>query len=213
MEKTIETIWKEGFLKSDALVAPKLNHLYTKKSKHIIDKFNRMFKINIIAIVAGSFLFLGFSLISGFPLMGISFFVILNIIAVVNKRLMKTLAQIDKNISSYQYLKSFSGWMKEQLAVNRRMARFYYPAIFLTMVLGFWSSSEGQNLYNEIIGNYNEIYMINGMPVFWLLGITLLASLLALFGGRIYNWDVGMIYGRVFKKLDEILADIEELRA
>jgi len=39
MEKSIETIWKEGFLESDALVAPKLNDLYNQKSIHIVDKF------------------------------------------------------------------------------------------------------------------------------------------------------------------------------
>ena len=44
MEKSIETIWKQGFLKSDALVAPKLNDLYNQKSTHIIDKFNNMFR-------------------------------------------------------------------------------------------------------------------------------------------------------------------------
>ena len=55
MEKSIENIWKEGFLKSDALVAPKINNLYNQKSIHIIDKFKRMFKINLIAIVAFSF--------------------------------------------------------------------------------------------------------------------------------------------------------------
>jgi hypothetical protein len=30
MEKSIETIWKEGFLKNDALIAPKINNLYTQ---------------------------------------------------------------------------------------------------------------------------------------------------------------------------------------
>ena len=28
MEKSIETIWKEGFLEKDVLLAPKLNDLY-----------------------------------------------------------------------------------------------------------------------------------------------------------------------------------------
>ena len=58
MERSIENIWKEGFLKSDALVAPKINNLYNQKSIHIIDKFKRMFKINLIAIIAFSFIFL-----------------------------------------------------------------------------------------------------------------------------------------------------------
>lgn len=51
MEKSIETIWREGFLKSDALVAPKLNELYNQKSIHIVDKFKSMYRINLIAIV------------------------------------------------------------------------------------------------------------------------------------------------------------------
>ena len=58
MERSIENIWKEGFLKSDALVAPKINNLYNQKSIHIIDKFKRMFKINLIAIIVFSFVFL-----------------------------------------------------------------------------------------------------------------------------------------------------------
>ena len=52
MENSIETIWKEGFLKNDALVAPKLNDLYNQKSLHLIDQLKRMFKINLMAILA-----------------------------------------------------------------------------------------------------------------------------------------------------------------
>ena len=52
MEKSIETIWKKGFLKNDALLAPKLNNLYDQKSIDIVDKFKRMYKINIIALMA-----------------------------------------------------------------------------------------------------------------------------------------------------------------
>ncbi len=58
MEKSIENIWKEGFLKNDALTAPKINNLYNQKSIHIIDKFKRMFRINLISIVVGSLVFL-----------------------------------------------------------------------------------------------------------------------------------------------------------
>ncbi len=42
MDKSIETIWKEGFLRGDALVAPKVNDLYAQKSRHIVDKIQRM---------------------------------------------------------------------------------------------------------------------------------------------------------------------------
>jgi hypothetical protein len=39
-----------------------------------------------------------------------------------------------------------------------------------------------------------------------------LLELLAYFGGTIYEWDLNIVYGRVLKKLNEIIADMEELR-
>jgi len=213
MEKSIETIWKEGFLKNNALVAPKLNNLYNQKSTHIVDKFKRMFKINLIAIIVGSSLFLGISFIMGIPVLGIGFFIISNAIVIVNKKLLPGLEKIDKNASSYQYIKSFDTWMKKQLSVNRRLAGYYYPLIFLTMVLGAWFSSGGQDLFNDIIGKPHQIYLINGMPVLWTIPVILVACILAIFGGRIYNLDVNIVYGRVFKKLEELIADMDELRS
>ena len=63
MEKSIESIWKEGFLKDDALVAPKLNDLYNQKSIHLLDKFEKMYKLNLIFLVGFSFFVLILSLI------------------------------------------------------------------------------------------------------------------------------------------------------
>ena len=54
MRKTIEATWREGFLNPDALVAPKVNDLYTRKSRHIVDRIQRMQRINEIAIVIGA---------------------------------------------------------------------------------------------------------------------------------------------------------------
>ncbi|MEQ9437754.1 MAG: hypothetical protein RIG62_01855 [Cyclobacteriaceae bacterium] len=218
MEKSIETIWKEGFLNSDALVAPKLNDLYNQKSIHIIDKFKRMFRVNLNAIVVGSLLFLGVSFFIGIPIMGVGFFLVSSVIVIVNKRLSNGLESIDKNVSSYQYIKAFNHWMKEQLSVNRKMAGFYYPLFFLSMILGFWFSSFdgkllGEALVNKLILSYPDTYLLFGVPLIGILGVILGVCLLAFFGGRIYNWDVSLIYGRVFKKLEEIIADMEALRS
>jgi len=218
MEKSIETIWKEGFLKSDALVPPKLNNLYNQKSKHIIDKFKRMFKINLIAIVVSSFIVLVASIMVEIPYMGVALFFILNGLVIINKKLLNTLGKIDKSVCSYQYLKAFDNWMKEQISVNTRISRYFYPLIFLSIILGFWFGSFGGNipgeaLVNELVINYPDIYLVNGIPLIGILGVILVASLLAIFGGRIYKWDVNLVYGGVFRKLNEIIADIEELRS
>ncbi len=218
MEKSIETIWKEGFMENDALVAPKLNNLYNKKSKHIIDKFKRMFKINLIAIVVGSVIVLVASFIVKIPVMGVLLFLMLNALVFVNKKLLKGLEKIDKNVSSYQYIKAFDNWMKKQLAVNTKMARFYYPYIFLSIVLGFWFGNFGSNMpgrafVNKLMVNHPDTYLVFGIPLLGIIGLILVVCLLAFFGGQIYKWDVSLVYGRVFKKLDEIIADMEELRS
>lgn len=217
MKKSIESIWKQGFLNSDALVAPKLNNLYNQKSIHLIDKFKRMFKINLNAIVGGSLLFLGISYLVGIPFMGIGFFLTLFIIVIVNRRLSRGLNNIDKSESSYHYIKAFDNWMKQQVRVNRIMARFYYPLFFFSIVLGFWhyhfnGKQLGEAITDRLILSYPNIELIFGMPLFIFLGVILMMVLLSYLGGRIYNWDLKVVYGGVLRKLDEIIADMEELR-
>jgi len=218
MEKSIENIWKEGFLKSDALVAPIINDLYNRKSKHAIDKFKRMFKINLIAIVVFAFAILAVTTFNGLPVIGISWFLILIGLVVVNKKLTSGLQKIDYHKNSYEYLMSFNKWLQEQLAINRKMARLYYPFFFLSIVVGFWFVDAegillGERLVGEVLYGFPDIYMIYGIPAFAIICTLVVAGILAMFGGVIYMWDVKLIYGNIFKKLDELLADLESLRS
>ena len=217
MEKSIETIWKEGFLKSDALIPPKLNNLYNQKSKHIIDKFKRMFKINLIAIVAFSFVFLIVSYFMGIPIMGAIFFVTLTVLVIINKGLLNSLESIHKGENSYEYLSAFNQWIKKQIAINKRISTFLYPTIFLSIVLGLWFKDAegmflGERLVTKILESFPDAYLIFGIPLIGIVIGFLLLGLLALVGGRIYQWDLNLVYGRVFKKLDELLNDLESLR-
>ena len=211
MEKSIESIWKEGFLQKNAMVAPKLNNLYNKKSIHIIDKFKRMFKINLNALVIFSFILLPVSFLVKIPVMGVMMFILFNVIVIVNKRLLKGLDKIDKNVSSYQYLKSFDTWMQEQIAIGVKMSGYIYPYIFIAMVAGFWFSNDFRETLDRILGNYQPD-MIYGMPIYWMAAMLVITSLLAIFGGRIYKLDLNIVYGSILKKLAELISDMEDLR-
>ena len=211
MEKSIESIWKKGFLQENAMVAPKLNNLYNKKSIHIIDKFKRMFKINLNALVIFSFVVLIASYFVKIPVMGVMMFILFNVLVLVNKRLFKGLDKIDKNVSSYQYLKSFDDWMQDQIAVNTKMSRYIYPYIFIAMVSGFWFSTQFRETLNRISGNYQPD-MVFGLPIYWMLSMLIIIMLLAIFGGRIYKWDLNLVYGGILKKLAELIADMEDLK-
>jgi hypothetical protein len=218
MERSIENIWKEGFLKSDALVAPKINNLYNQKSIHIIDKFKRMFKINLIAIIAFSFIFLIVSFFVGIPITGVIFFITLSVLVFINKMLLNGLDKIDKGASSYQYLKTFNEWIQKQIAINKKMSRFLYPIIFLSMILGFWFKDAegmpmGERLVGEILVGFPDVYLIFGVPLIGIVIVAVILVLLFLVGGRIYKWDLNIVYGRIFKKLEELMTDIESLRS
>jgi hypothetical protein len=218
MERSIENIWKEGFLRSDALVAPKINNLYNQKSIHILEKFKRMFKINLIAIVAFSFIFLIVSFFVGIPITGVMIFVTFSVLVFINKKLLKGLDKINKGLSSYQYLKTFNEWMKEQIAINKKMSTFLYPIIFMAMVLGFWFKDAkgmplGERLVNKILYSFPDIYLIYGVTLIGIIIMVLILGLLVFFGGRIYMWDFNIVYGRVYRKLGELITDIESLRS
>lgn len=218
MEKSIENIWKEGFLKKDALIAPKINNLYNQKSIHIIDKFKRMFKINLIAIVAFSFVFLIVSVFVGIPWMGIIFFIALSVLVFINKKLLNDLEKIEKGVSSYQYLKAFNDWIKKQVSINVKVSRFLYPIIFLSFLIGFWFKEAegmplGERLVNEILYGFPDVYLVFGIPLLGIVIVIIILILLATFGGRIYKWDLNIVYGRVFKKLEQLLADMEHLNS
>jgi hypothetical protein len=218
MENSIEIIWKNGFLKDSALVAPKLNNLYNQKSKHIIDKFQRMFKMNLILIVLGSFIVLVASFIVGLPYTGVPMFVGMNVLVFLNKKLLNSLKLVDKCKNTYDYLKAFDSWLKFQVNTNKKFARFFYPFVFLSMITGFWMKKSGdQNIghlaVKKILLTYPDLQLVGGVPVVGVLGVLLIVGILALLAGRIYEWDLKIIYGRIFKKFDELLADIKELRA
>ena len=144
--------------------------------------------------------------------MGVMMFILFNVLVYVNKRLLKGLEKIDKNVSSYQYLKSFDIWMQEQIATNVKMSGYIYPYIFIAMISGFWFSSDFSETLNRILGNYQP-YMIYGLPIYWMTLILVIIILLAVFGGRIYKWDLNLVYGNILKKLAELISDMEDLRA
>ena len=76
MKKSIETIWKEGFLKNDALVAPKLIDLYSQKSESVVGKLMSMSKINLIIImIVATGILIGFTFI-GATYVGIALFLL-----------------------------------------------------------------------------------------------------------------------------------------
>lgn len=218
MEKSIESIWKEGFLKNDALIAPKLNDLYNQKSTHIVDKFKRMYDINIIAIIVFALILLPISYLTKIPYMGILMFFLFIAVVSINRKLGRELKKIDKNQNSYNYLKSFEKWVKELVNLNTKLSRYLYPYVFLAMIAGFWFGSVGGDIpglqfVDSLLIEFPNTYLIFGLPLWGILGVISVLVLLAFFGGKIGKWDLNLVYGGIIKKLDTLLTEMEELRS
>lgn len=217
MEKSIETIWKEGFISNEALVVPRLTDLYNQKSQHIVDRFKTVGRRNLYGIIIGAFVILAGSFFIEVPLIGASIFLILMWLVLVGRRQAITLEQIDNSTSSYRYQKSFDEWLKASISEYGKIYRFVYPMLFLAFILGvlysnLYENSAGDNPITIIL-NDPDTLIFYGIPVFWTIGTIIILGVVSYFSGLIYKFDLSTVYGRIFKKVDEILKDMEELRA
>ncbi|MFT6501946.1 MAG: hypothetical protein ACJASQ_002071 [Crocinitomicaceae bacterium] len=213
MEKSIEEIWKNGFLQNEALVAPKVNDLYNQKSKNIVDKLLQMGQTNIYAILIGSFIILFVSVITGATIMGLALFFLLGWLVLAGRELKKKVDEIDKSMSSYAYLKAVNSWRNDAIALYTRIYRVFYPLFVLSIGIGFWFSTFGTDLAVNLAEKFPNMIYILGMPLYPLIVLLTIAVLSSVFAGRIYRLDLNIVYGNVFAKIEELIADMDELRS
>ena len=212
MNTSIEKIWKDGFMDNNAMIAPKINDLYNKKSKNIVDKMKMMFKWNLIGITIMAFIVLIVTSVQGIPFLGMFIFGLLMGTVIRGKKELTTLALLDKNVSSYQYLKSFDSWLKDLMDGYAKLYSFLYPALFLGIMLQLRLSGIGIEAISGFVNAFPQTLMILATPMVLLIPIAVIAWLLYYFAAPIYKADMYTIYGRAMAKLDEIIADMEELR-
>jgi len=212
MTKSIEAMWKEGFMNEAHLSAPKINDLYNRKSQNIVDKLQNMFVINIKAIIVGSLImFLTMSLV-GAPFLGLYICCLLVPLIIIAKKELKKSVNLSKGQSSYDYLMSFNNWLKSSIGVYSGYYKIFYPMFFLGMATQAIVSRAGGKLIALLVEVFPTGMIILGQPYYILLALALGTLIFARYAEAIYQWDLNMVYGRQFKKLEELITDMEELR-
>jgi hypothetical protein len=213
MKNSIESIWKEGFLNEKSLVAPKINDLYNQKSKHVVDKMKRTFRINfIVTIILAIVIPIGYYFLDVIW-QGVAASVLILLIAWYGKLQMHTLETLDHGATSFDYLKSFDRWLKDVFSRSEKIARFYYTLCLIIAMSPIWSAwNKQEGLISEIHQKYPDLIFIGSIPLFALIIAVLATLLMFYFSDRIYQWDVRLMYGRVFDKLEETIAEMEELQ-
>ena len=211
MRKSIEATWREGFLNPDALVAPKINNLYTRKSTHLVERIQRLLRINQIAIVIGSVIMWALLSAGGIPYTGAILCVSWSGLVFVRRLVIAKFVAPDSSLDSYRYLKAFQAWLKNRMARSRSLQRHLYPITFIAGSIGIVASKGGQQFIHALVEHYPGIWLINGVPVAIIAIVAVLTIVLELLGGVIFDFDV-RAYRHVFRKLDEMVAEMEELR-
>ncbi len=210
MEKSIENIWKEGFLNRDALIAPKVNDIYNKKSIHIIEKFKRMFLINIWGIIIGSSLLFIASFFAGALLAGSIVLTMMFWVAYTAYQELQALENIDKGQSSYTFLKSFKDWISKSIDRYGKMYRVVYPVLILVFYFGIWFSDMFAGKREMVAAKSNDL--VFGLHIHTTIIIIIAAVLMGVFSKVIHRRDVKTIYGGILKKLDLAVVEMEQLR-
>ncbi len=209
MEKSIESIWKEGFLNAESLVAPKVNNLYDKKSLHLTAKFRKMFLNNIRGILIISSLLFIASFFAGAIIAGSVIWAMMLYVSYTAYREMKDLEKIDKGQSSYLFLKSFKGWIDNSIERYGKMYRVVYPTFVLAFYFGLWFSDSLAEVRQKV-SEKSELFF--GLHLGTTILVLTLALLMSVFSKAIHRRDVKAIYGGILKKLDTSIAEMEELR-
>ena len=212
MTKTIEIMWKEGFTHEVNLTAPKINDLYNRKSQNIVDKLQSMFALNIKAIIIGSAVMLAMMSLIGAPFLGLYICLLLIPLILIAKKELKKSFSVSKGESSYDYIVGFNCWLKTSIAAYARYYKVFYPMFFLGLATQAVVSDAGGKIISLMIEVFPTNVLFLGLPYYLIIALSLLLFIVVYFAEAIYQWDLNIVYGRQFKKLEELIDDMEELR-
>jgi len=213
MKNSIETIWREGFLNETSLVAPKINDLYNQKSKHVIEKMKKTFGINQTIIIILAVVIPVTHYFIDAIWQGIAASVLMLLTAWYGKLQMQSLKTLDQGTTSLDFLKSFDQWLKEVFSRSKKVARIYYTLCFviaMSTIGSAWSGSD--ELVAATHRNFPGLVLIGNIPLIVLIIMGATTILMFYFSDKIYAWDVRLMYGRVFEKLEETIAEMEKLK-
>ena len=107
---------------------------------------------------------------------------------------------------------SFNNWLKSAIRVYSGYYKIFYPLFFLGLAIQGIVSEAGGKLSALLVEAFPTDMIILGQPYYILLALALLILIVARFAEAIYLLDINLVYGRQFKKLEELITDMEELR-
>lgn len=205
MEKSIEIIWKEGFLQEKELSVPVINDIYNQKSQLAIEKILQRMKTEYRAIIPLSFFFfiinwtMGSSIWWGLLLAANCAFWYF-----IGKRQYDSAKEIHFETNCYDYLVSFREKLTRILNYNLRLILISIPVLLLPMLVYTYYKQEGKTL-GEVLGATNlDIHLAF---------IFLFIPAMMLFAYFFFRFMSRLMYGNMRIRMEMLIQDMKKLKS
>ncbi|GAB2972516.1 hypothetical protein GCM10027049_02920 [Mucilaginibacter puniceus] len=124
------------------------------------------------------------------------------------KSIMDSTKILDQGATSYEYLKLFDRWLKNIFSRVEILARVTNTLIVPLAMSAVWSSWSKFG----VIKMWTQKYPDLNIPLIAIIITVAFTLPMFYFSAKINKWDVRLMYGRLFDKLEETIADMEKLK-
>jgi hypothetical protein len=201
MDKSIEEIWSEGFQDEKYLIPPVINDLYNKKSILTVDKLQSVSKKDNWSIIPLSIITLIFFIIKSKLLFGLYISALMLSLFFLNRKKLKFLYTINTSQSCFQYLGKLQEMIKNNVKSTTRLLGFGLPFFgYLGLCIFIFES----NMENFILETYSSKQLLIKSII-----ILMSLSVIGIISFRLTNY---LVYGRLIKKIDEMIDELNLLK-
>ena len=201
MDKSIEEIWSEGFQDEKYLIPPVINDLYNKKSILTVDKLQSVSKKDNWSIIPLSIIILIFFIIKSKLLFGLYISALMLSLFFLNRKKLKFLYTINTSQSCFQYLGKLQEMIKNNVKSTTRLLGIGLPFFgYLGLCIFIFES----NMENFILETYSSKQLLIKSII-----ILMSLSVIGIISFRLANY---LVYGRLIKKIDEMIDELNLLK-
>jgi hypothetical protein len=201
MDKSIEEIWSNGFQNNKYLIPPVIVDLYNKKSILTVDKLKSNSKKDNWSIIPIAIMALIFFIINSKLILGIYISALMLSMFFLNRKQLEFLDTINTNESCFHYLKKLQKLIKKNVKFYTRLLGIGFP---LFAYVGFCIFILESNQYEYILESYSFKKRLITSII-----ILTSSSFIGIVSYRLSNY---LIYGRLIKKIDEMIDELDLLK-
>jgi len=201
MDKSIEEIWSKGFQNNKSLIPPVIVDLYNKKSILTVDKLKSASKKDNWSIIPIAIITLIFFIINSKLILGLYISALMLSMFFINRKRLEFLNTINTSESCFQYLKKLQKMIKNNVKFYTRLLGIGLP---LFAYIGLCIFISGSNQYEYILETYSLKKLLTTSII--------LLTTFSFIGIGCYRLTNYLIYGRLIKKIDEMIDELDLLK-